>query len=274
MTVLTREQGIAWLRAFGYLGNQEPTDIEYSAAIADMQWLYGLKVDGNLGPVTSRAMSLFRCGMADRPGMALPSGDCKWKKGAILYYHDRIALPGLTADQTAEMLFVTADMWGKVCKLSVDRTPNPRLADVLIGVGQGMGGGFDGPGNVLAWAYMPCNASDSVLKMKFDKDEPWSLDLSKKPGVSALAVAAHEWGHIFGLQHSENSSDLMAPFYNPSIASPQSRDISRVQGLYGPKSPPSQPAPPPAPTPPVAVIPVAGTMKVTGKAVTIELKTN
>ena len=50
-----------------------------------------------------------------------------------------------------------------------------------------------------------------------------------------LNVACHEFGHLLGLTHSKKPGALMAPYYNPFIATPQQDDdIVRVQKLYGP----------------------------------------
>jgi hypothetical protein len=69
--------------------------------------------------------------------------------------------------------------------------------------------------------------------MKFDLGETWTADPTHR-GILYLNVAAHEFGHLFGLDHSKLRGALMAPYYNPGVASPKRKDdITRFQSLYG-----------------------------------------
>lgn len=72
------------------------------------------------------------------------------------------------------------------------------------------------------------------------------------PGTDLLQVAAHEFGHMLGLQHTTAAKALMSPFYTfhyPPTLSPDDR--SGIQHLYG------QPRPAPTSRPP-ALGPQAG----------------
>ena len=86
MGIKTAGDVIAWLRGFGYLDRARPPAAERSAAISDMQQVYGLKTDGIAGPITKRAMGLFRCACTDRhlrrnrKAVQVDESHCKWEK--------------------------------------------------------------------------------------------------------------------------------------------------------------------------------------------------
>uniref|UniRef100_A0A4W3J4Y2 Matrix metallopeptidase 11 n=1 Tax=Callorhinchus milii TaxID=7868 RepID=A0A4W3J4Y2_CALMI len=63
---------------------------------------------------------------------------------------------------------------------------------------------FDGPGGVLAHAFYP--RTPRAGNVHFDYDEMWTIGNNK--------VAAHEFGHALGLQHSTVPKSLMSPYYS------------------------------------------------------------
>lgn len=72
-----------------------------------------------------------------------------------------------------------------------------------------------------------------------------SLTPSPFPGTDLLQVAAHEFGHVLGLQHTTAAKALMSPFYTfryPLSLSPDDR--RGIQHLYGrPQLTPTSPTP-------------------------------
>lgn len=85
------------------------------------------------------------------------------------------------------------------------------------------------PGGVLAHAFFPQNGD-----AHFDDGELWVVN---KTGTDLFIVAAHEFGHSLGLDHSENDDALMAPYYTGYIPNYQlhSDDIAGIRSQYGKK---------------------------------------
>ncbi|KAF3824953.1 hypothetical protein GH733_010287 [Mirounga leonina] len=78
----------------------------------------------------------------------------------------------------------------------------------------------------------------------FDRDKKWGF--CPDQGYSLFLVAAHEFGHALGLDHSSVPEALMYPMYSFTEGPPlHEDDVKGVQYLYGPR-------PDPEPQPPTA----------------------
>ncbi|MBN3324945.1 MMP20 protein, partial [Atractosteus spatula] len=90
---------------------------------------------------------------------------------------------------------------------------------------------FDGPSGTLAHAFSP--GSGLGGDAHFDEDERWS---TTSKGFNLFLVAAHEFGHALGLDHSSDPSALMYPTYKyvdtTGFVLP-SDDVKGIQSLYG-----------------------------------------
>jgi len=249
MPVDSPQKTVAWLHHFGYLDTEHPTVYEFDEAILSMQRVYGLVEDSIAGPVTRRAMGLFRCAHGDhalRQGMRVDKDHCRWEKDEITYsIGSKFRLAGQVKagkDIIREGFKLYEGLTGK----TFTEIRDWHEADIRVGRGRGRKWDFDGPGNVLAWAELPCRAGDQQLLSMFDDTEPWNLR-EAGPGVIMKAVWLHELGHLMGLDHSDDPSDLMAPYYNPQVITPQEGDRARLARVYGLET--DEPTPEPEPSP-------------------------
>lgn len=217
----------------------------YSAyyGVADLvhyQRLAGLMPTGKLDTPTVHALRQPRCGVRDDLRL---TEEARWRKNRLTY-HVQSYVVGIDSGTVDDILRAAWKCWEDVCDVKLSQVKAAELADVVISTGRGPRAGFDGPSGTLAWAQLP-NGSDGPLLMRFDLDEAWAVGTGA--GVLLLNVAAHEFGHLLGLDHSSQRGALMAPFYSRPISRPQANDdISRIQAYYGP--PLGGPAPDPAPT--------------------------
>jgi hypothetical protein len=91
---------------------------------------------------------------------------------------------------------------------------------------------IDGPMSVLGQACPP--SSPCAGQVEFDAGEPWVLGAAQGYNdISFLAVATHEFGHIIGLLHSNDTSALMYAAYSPYNMKPGADDVRGAQRLYG-----------------------------------------
>lgn len=276
---------LSYLDAFGYLKDEinQWNDItvgDIANAIGQFQDMFGLKKTKTLDIKTVRAMEAPRCGcpdiIRDRHVQAKGLRDFvktnlpRWQKTGITFTISDY-LPGIAKADMDVLVQAAFNKWTQYSDVSVAPAVGSMTPDIVISYGQGAQSNFDGPGGTLAWAYLP-TGQDQQLLMRFDVDETWVTSPQQR-GIIIHNVAAHEFGHLLGLDHSKISSALMAPYYNAAIDTPQPNDdIPRFQARYGVRTAPLPPPPTTPPAVPPVVPPAAGDqLTVTGTVTGIVL---
>ena len=94
---------------------------------------------------------------------------------------------------------------------------------------------FDGPGKVLAHAYLPSDG-----RIHFDNEEYYTESGTssgwfwwKRNSQSLLYVAVHEIGHALGLKHSNVQGAVMWPTAKTGTPRLHQDDINGIKSLYG-----------------------------------------
>uniref|UniRef100_A0A8W4FPC9 Matrix metallopeptidase 11 n=1 Tax=Sus scrofa TaxID=9823 RepID=A0A8W4FPC9_PIG len=164
-----------------------------------------------------------RCGVPDPPGG--PSARNRQKR--ILRFPWQ-----LVREQVRQTVAEALQVWSDVTPLTFTEVHEGH-ADIMIDFTRYWHGDnlpFDGPGGILAHAFFPKTHREGDVH--FDYDETWTV--GDNQGTDLLQVAAHEFGHVLGLQHTTAAKALMSPFYTfryPLSLSPDDR--RGIQHLYG-----------------------------------------
>ncbi|KAI1232905.1 Stromelysin-3, partial [Lamprotornis superbus] len=195
-----------------------------------------------------------RCGVPDLP--LLPDGPSgrnrqkrfvlsggRWDKTNLTYKIIRFPWQ-LVKAKVRRTIEEALKVWSDVTPLTFTEVQEGR-ADIVIDFTRYWHGDnlpFDGPGGILAHAFFPKTHREGDVH--FDYDETWTI--GNNLGTDLLQVAAHEFGHVLGLQHTAVSKSLMSPFYIFRYPLSLSEDDKQgIQYLYGKRSW----APDPTPTP-------------------------
>ncbi|XP_027705338.1 macrophage metalloelastase [Vombatus ursinus] len=200
--------------------------------IEEMQEFFGLEVTGTLDSATLEMMQKPRCGVPDVHDFNVFPRQPTWKKYDLTY---RIMnyTPDMTRADVDYAIEKAFKVWSNVTPLTFRRIYMGE-ADIMISFASGVHGDFypfDGRHGTLAHAYAPGPGIGGDAH--FDEDEGWTADIR---GYNLFLVAAHEFGHSLGLDHSRDPQALMYPNYkavDPSRFRLSQDDVKGIQTLYG-----------------------------------------
>ncbi|MEE6472882.1 hypothetical protein FKM82_009761 [Ascaphus truei] len=238
------------LQTVGNPQSRKENSNPFSEKIRQMQDFFGLEVTGKLDADTMKIMQQPRCGVTDIGQYRSFPGSPVWRKKDIKY---RILnyTPDMARADVDRAIKKAFKVWSDVTPLTFTRIYN-RVSDIEISFGTQEHGDFypfDGPLGVLAHAFAPGKFIGGDAH--FDVDETWT---ARSAGFNLFLVAAHEFGHSLGLDHSELPGALMFPTYsyvNPKVFKLSEDDTVGIQALYGArKEKPTRPTSPTSPTSP------------------------
>lgn len=229
--VIPAAEVLKYLFHLGYFGDKPWSAVkkiggkQLADAVKAYQKFNGLDACGRVDNVTAHWISRRRCGLPDFNMSDANGKPCCWPMKTITYYHD-IVMPGMTPEQVAEAYDVAFSQWAEVCDIAPQRVEVREKANIYARSGTGRAHHLDGRGGTLAWSELPCGVEPNIqLDQMYDEAEPWSFNM-------AVAVICHELGHALGLGHL-NAGNLMAPYYDPNLTTPQAGDIEEMVKRYG-----------------------------------------
>lgn len=233
--VMTNTEILKKLFGFGYFGKKTWAQVrsikgaELTRAIREYQRFHGLEPDGAVGVKTAHTLTRARCGLPDF-NFTAPDVVCKWPHREISYFVNA-KLPGLTPDQVKRAYAQAFGQWAAVCNIEPTPVDRHNEANIYAQSGRGKKHGLDDKGGTLAWSELPCDVTANIqLDQMFDEAEDWTFSM-------AVAVICHEIGHALGLPHLAKGN-LMAPYYDPNVTTPQAGDIREIVDLYGKRKKP------------------------------------
>lgn len=191
-------------------------------AVRSYQRFHGLDHQDGITPQFVRVIQTPRCGCPD-----LVRSEKVKRRSNVLRYNTKSFVTGLSqSDQIALQDKAFSD-WAQFADLDIKRAT--ATSNVTVSTGRGRQSGFDGRGGTLAWAYL---AGDLMV---YDLDELWRASNFQR-------VSRHEFGHILGLEHSQNPDDVMYAYLNEADTL-TANDQRRIIAMYGARQTPIPPQP-------------------------------
>ncbi|KAG8452972.1 hypothetical protein GDO86_004687 [Hymenochirus boettgeri] len=201
--------------------------------LKEMQSFFGLEVTGKLNEETMDIMKQPRCGVPDIGKYNFFPRKLKWPRHNLTYRIVNYTTDLAPAD-IDRAIKRALRVWSDVTPLNFTRLRSG-TADIMVSFGKKEHGDyypFDGPNGLLAHAFPPGEKIGGDTH--FDDDEFFTTD---SKGYSLFVVAAHEFGHALGLDHSRDPGSLMYPVYTYTETNTfvlPDDDVQGIQDLYGP----------------------------------------
>lgn len=163
----------------------------------------------------------------------------QWNKKRRLKWYLGDRLTGIPLDVLTAAYAEAYARWQRVCGLAFEQTTTSSNADIVILTRK-----IDGNGGTLAEHELP-NGTDKQIRGWYDVGEKWTTNSPPGNKIDLIAVACHETGHGIGLSHTNRAGNLLNPYYDPSVSSPQEWDIAEAVARYGPPVEEPKPVDPP-----------------------------
>jgi hypothetical protein len=211
-------------------------------AIRLFQRNHELPLTGQLDGATVAQMAQPRCGV---PDVAAAAGGpmsfavgVRWPQTKITYSFENFSSdPSLSQSDVKKAIRTAFDLWSNETPLVFTEVSSQGDIKIAFRAGvHGDGFPFDGRLGELAHAFPPVIGAGAIAgDTHFDEGENWSIDLPEisAGAVDLITVAAHEFGHALGLDHSPHRGTLMFASYSGAHRFLSSDDVVRIQSLYG-----------------------------------------
>ncbi len=161
----------------------------------------------------------------------------RWPNGVIKWWYNPAGEPaGFGTQATIDALIAAGKRWEQVCKVSFQyqgTTTNPLT---LSGCNGATVVGWTPLAGSVIGQTQDCFSSTTISEMDLGLDNTQITSLSLMQ-----TVAVHEFGHSFGLGHTDLAVAVMTP--SLTTGTPVQDDINGCQSLYGVPSTTTSPTP-------------------------------